>query len=294
MTSLGLNIASDLRRARALGLDLLDAQLLLLHALDKPSGDRAWLAAHDDETLAPEVAKKFQGCVERRLAHEPLAYIVGQREFYGLNLHVDRRVLIPRPDTETLVAWALELLRDKPEARLIDLGTGSGAIALALKHQRGNLQVSALDASTEALAVARENARRLRLDVRFMQGHWLDGIDEKFDLIASNPPYVRTGDPHLLALHAEPEQALVAGPDGLADLRQIIAAAPTCLSAGGWLLLEHGHDQAEPVRGLLQDAGLREVGSRRDLAGIERCSGGRLDATRGIHEPLRRPGQARG
>ena len=271
------SIASALRQARALGLETLDAQLLLLHALDRPASARAWLAAHGDEALAPVAAARFRACVERRLAQEPLAYIVGRREFYGLNLHVDQRVLIPRADTETLVDWALQLLREKRGARLIDLGTGSGAIALALKHQRTDLQVSALDASAQALDLARENARHLRLDVHFTQGHWLDGIEEKFDLIASNPPYVRTGDPHLLALHAEPEQALVAGLDGLADLRQIIVAAPACLNPGGWLLLEHGYDQAESVRALLQDAGLSEVVSRRDLAGIARCSGGRLD-----------------
>ena len=281
VTESASTVGLALQRARRLGLELLDAQLLLLHALGRPSGERAWLAAHGDAALALDAATKFQACVERRLADEPLAYIVGQREFYGLTLQVDRRVLIPRPDTETLVDWALQLLRGKPGAKLIDLGTGSGAIALALKHQRADLRVSALDASTEALDLAQGNARRLRLEVQFMHGHWLDGIDEKFDLILSNPPYVRGDDPHLQALHAEPEQALVAGLDGLADLRQIIAAAPARLSPCGWLLLEHGHDQAESVRGLLQDAGLGQVGSRRDLAGIERCSGGRLDAMRG-------------
>ena len=277
MTQFGPTLASALQHARALGLEMLDTQLLLLHALDRPASARAWLAAHGDETLLPATAIRFQASVGRRLAHEPLAYIVGQREFYGLNLCVDRRALIPRPDTETLVDWALELLRDKPGARLIDLGTGSGAIALALKHQRADLQVSASDASAQALELALDNARRLCLDVRFIRGHWLDAIGEKFDLIVSNPPYVRAGDPHLQALQAEPEQALVAGVDGLAALRRITAAAPSRLHRGGWLLLEHGYDQAETVRGLMQDAGLHEVGSRRDLAGIERCSGGRLD-----------------
>jgi len=228
-----------------------------------------------------DAAARFFACIDRRLADEPLAYIVGQREFYGLTLQVDKRVLIPRPDTETLVDWALEILRDRPGAKLIDLGTGSGAIALALKHQRGDLRVSALDASQEALDLARDNARRLGLDVHFALGHWLKGIDTKFDLIAANPPYVKLDDPHLEALRAEPVQALVAGLDGLVDLQQIIDNAPACLSPGGWLLLEHGYDQAKAVRGLLQDAGLQDVSSRRDLAGIERCSSGRLSALPG-------------
>lgn len=278
MTKPASTVGHALQHARNLGLDPLDAQLLLLHTLEKPADQRAWLAAHGDEALALEAAAWFLACVKRRLADEPLAYIVGHREFYGLTLKVDRRVLIPRPDTETLVDWSLELLRDRPGAKLIDLGTGSGAIALALKHQRADLRVSALDASKGALDLARDNARLLGLNVEFVQGNWLEGIEAKFDLIASNPPYVRSGDPHLPALRDEPVQALVAGSDGLADLRQIIASAPACLSPGGWLLLEHGYNQAEAVRELLQNAGLRDVSSRRDLAGIERCSGGRLHA----------------
>jgi release factor glutamine methyltransferase len=161
-----------------------------------------------------------------------------------------------------------------PGARVLDLGTGSGAIALALKAARPDARVVAVDASEPALEVARLNARRLNLDIECRPGHWLDGAGTDYDLIVSNPPYIAEGDAHLPALAHEPRSALVAGADGLADLRQIVASAPAHLQPGGWLLLEHGWDQAAPVRALLRGAGFVEVASRRDLAGIERCSGG--------------------
>lgn len=258
----------------ALGLERLDAQLLLLHALGRPQNDRAWLLAHDTDALEEETQMRFIQLSRRRAAGVPLAYLTGTREFHGLPLQVDARVLDPRPDTETLVDWALELL--PPSGSVIDLGTGSGAIALALRHARPDAQVSAVDASADALAVARANAQNLKLDVRFQQGDWLAGIDGRFDLIVSNPPYIAEGDPHLDQLSHEPAVALTSGPDGLGAIRTIVAQAPQRLLPGGWLLLEHGWDQADAVRLRLRQAGFTDVQSRCDLAGIERCSGGRL------------------
>ena len=267
--------AQALREAAAAGIERLDAQLLLLHALARPATDRAWLLAHDDEEMRPQAVQAFQSCCERRGAGEPLAYIVGSKEFFGLELHVDARVLVPRPDTETVVEWSLEVLADTAAPRVVDLGTGSGAIALAIAHRRADAQVEAVDASADALAVASENARRLSLPVRFTHGEWLAGCGGPYDLIVSNPPYVAEGDEHLPALRHEPLQALVAGADGLDDIRAIVEQAPRRLASNGWLLLEHGWDQSTAVRGLLQAAGFADVGSRRDLAGIERCTGGR-------------------
>jgi release factor glutamine methyltransferase len=183
-------------------------------------------------------------------------------------------VLVPRPDTETLVEWALQCLDGRPAPAVLDLGTGSGAIALAIQHARPDARVAAVDASADALAVARANAARLGLPVRFAQADWLDGADHGLDLIVSNPPYIVAGDPHLAALRHEPLQALVSGADGLDDIRRIVRAAPEHLADGGWLLLEHGYDQAEAVRQLLAARGFAEVQSRADLAGIARCSGG--------------------
>jgi release factor glutamine methyltransferase len=216
---------------------------------------------------------RIEALSTRRANGEPLAYLTGCKEFYGLNLHVDERVLDPRADTETLVDWTLEVLRDLPIARVLDLGTGSGAIALALKHTRAQWEVHAVDFSADALAVARANAQRLALDVQFAQGSWLQPSTGRFDAIVSNPPYIVRGDPHLAALRHEPQQALVSGSDGLDDIRNIILGARARLKPGAWLLLEHGYDQAEAVRALLAQAGLVGVQSRHDLAGIERCSG---------------------
>jgi release factor glutamine methyltransferase len=287
-----MNIAQCLRHAIALGVDRLDAQLLLLHTLGRSEHDRAWLLAHDTDEVSPESQIRLQHSVLRRLAGEPVAYITGSKEFYGLTLTVDARVLVPRPDTETLVDWVLEVLAHPAvpaelvefrALRVVDLGTGSGAIALALKHTRSDLDVHAVDYSTDALAVAQANALRLGLKVHFSQGSWLSGLPcelnqppaiDKFNVIVSNPPYIAAFDEHLAALVHEPLQALASGTDGLDDIRQIIAQAPQHLSTGGWLLLEHGYDQAEKVRSLLSAAGFAQVQSRKDLAGIERCSGG--------------------
>jgi release factor glutamine methyltransferase len=273
-------LAQALRAAASLGLDRLDAQLLLLHALDRPVHDRAWLLAHDGDTLPPAAWRRFTADAARRAAGEPIAYLLGEKEFHGLALRVDARVLVPRPDTETLVEWALDLLREQDAARpappsVLDLGTGSGAIALALQHACPRARVHAVDASADALEVARENARRLGLPVHFAQADWLRGAPTGLDLIVGNPPYIAEGDPHLAALAHEPIAALVAGADGLADLRRIVHDAPAHLRPGGHLLLEHGHDQDRAVRALLAARGFAGVDSRRDLAGIARCSGGR-------------------
>jgi release factor glutamine methyltransferase len=268
-----------LQSAMAQGVERLEAQLLLLHALGRTAQERAWLVAHDKETLSITSQHVWQDALRRRLAGEPLPYITGWAAFYGLDLQVDARVLCPRADTETLVDWALAIL--PPAARAIDLGTGSGAIALALKQQRPDVYVQARDISADALAVAQANAQRLGLNIAFSQGAWLQDSSEAFDAIVSNPPYVADADPHLAALAYEPLQALTSGADGLNDLRAIIAQAPACLKPDGWLLLEHGYDQAEAVRQLLQAKGFVEVQSRKDLVGIERCSGGRW-ANRGL------------
>jgi release factor glutamine methyltransferase len=270
-------IAQALAWAQAHGVDRLDAQLLVLHALGRPGRERAWLLAHDTDALPEAALATLQAAALRRAAGEPLAYITGHKEFYGLDLAVDARVLVPRPDTETLVDWALELLAPEPQStRVLDLGTGSGAIALALKHTRLDLDISAVDFSADALVIAHANAQRLSLDVAFAQGSWLSTAQGRFSLIVSNPPYIAAADPHLDALKHEPLQALASGADGLDDIRSIIQQSPEHLLPGGWLLLEHGYDQAAAVRALLQAAGLLDAQSRCDLAGIERCSGARM------------------
>ncbi len=267
--------------AQTLGLERLDAQWLLLHALGKPADARAWLLAHDTDELSDDVAQRFCQLCVRRANGEPLAYIVGSQGFFGLALQVDARVLVPRPDTETLVQWALDVLPAQPlSARpgILDLGTGSGAIALAVAHTLQSAgcetRILAVDASLGALAVAEENAKQLGLKVDFLQSNWLQAVTGSFELIVSNPPYIAQADPHLAALAHEPIEALTAGTDGLDDIRQIIAQAGAHLHSGGWLLLEHGYDQAARVRELLLRQGFSQVQSRQDLAGIERCSGG--------------------
>jgi release factor glutamine methyltransferase len=278
-----LTLSQTLLGLQTLGLDRLEAQLLLLHVLGRSASERGWLLAHDSDVLPPQQQTQLGELAKRRLQSEPLAYLTGQQAFFGLNLQVDARVLVPRPDTETLVEWALDVLRleerDDTPLCALDLGTGSGAIALALKATLPALNMHAVDLSDDALAVAQANAQRLQLPMTFSQGAWFDALphaDLRFDCIASNPPYIAAQDPHLAALTHEPAQALSSGADGLDDLRHIIAQAPKWLKADGWLLLEHGYDQAAAVRQLLTQAGFDQVQSRCDLAGIERCSGGRL------------------
>jgi release factor glutamine methyltransferase len=261
--------------ARDAGVARLDALALIAQASGR---DRTWLLAHDDEALPHRSAEAARSTIERRARGEPLAYLVGEREFHALVLHVTPDVLIPRPDTETLVAWALEVLARAQAAapHVLDLGTGSGAIALAVKHARPGSAVTAIDLSDAALAVARANGQRLGLSVDWRGGHWMRELDAsaRFDLIVSNPPYVRAADPHLLTLAHEPALALVGGEDGLHALREIVDAAPQHLAAGAWLLLEHGFDQADAVSALLRERGFAGVQSRRDLAGQPRCTGG--------------------
>ena len=267
-------VAQALQHAREAGLERLDAQRIVGGALGRT---HAWLLAHDTDALSEADAQRIAALVARRAAGEPLAYLHGDQEFFGLNLRVTPDVLIPRPDTETLVNWALDLLPSDRPCRVADLGTGSGAIALAIASQRPLADVTAVDVSDAALAVARGNAQALGLaQARFAAGSWLAPLTgQRFDLIVSNPPYIAEGDPHLPALRFEPITALTAGRDGLSDLRQIVAQAGGHIHGNGHLLLEHGHDQAEAVAQLLRDAGFTDVSTRFDFGGQPRCTGGR-------------------
>jgi release factor glutamine methyltransferase len=270
-----LTVAQAAAWAQTLGLARLDAQVLLLHALGRAPHDRAWLLAHGDDTVDATVQTTFEAHAQRRLNTEPVAYITGQKEFFGLTLQVDQRVLDPRADTETLVEWAMSCLADTTSPEVVDLGTGSGAIALAIKHTRPDAQVSAVDACADALALANANAERLALPVDFHHGSWLAPLNGRtFDAIVSNPPYVASDDEHLAALKHEPLSALASGADGLDDIRVIVREATQYLKPNGWLLLEHGYDQAHAVQTLLGNQGFVNVQSRPDLAGILRCSGG--------------------
>ena len=270
-----LTVAQAAAWAQTLGLPRLEAQVLLLHALGRAPHDRAWLLAHGDDPLDTATHTTFANHVQRRLNTEPVAYITGKKEFFGLTLHVDHRVLDPRADTETLVEWTLSCLADLAAPDVVDLGTGSGAIALALKHSRPDAQVCAVDASADALAVASANAERLGLAITMHHGSWLSPLGTRaFDAIVSNPPYVASDDVHLAALQHEPLSALASGVDGLDDIRTIVRQAAQHLKPNGWLLLEHGYDQAHAVQTLLGNQGFVNVQSRPDLAGILRCTGG--------------------
>ena len=253
----------------------LDAELLLAAVLGKP---RSYLRTWPEHEPGAEQLAAFAALLERRRAGEPVAYILGHQGFWSLDLEVAPHTLIPRPDTELLVETALQLAPATSQ-RLLDLGTGSGAIALALASERGGWQVTGVDRIAEAVALAERNRQRLKLgNAEFRQSSWFDGLaGERFGLILSNPPYIAADDRHLGEgdVRFEPLSALVAGVDGLDDIRQIIAQAPRHLQAGGWLLLEHGYDQAEAVRELLAAAGFTAVDSRRDLGGHQRISLGR-------------------
>lgn len=261
-----------LRSARARGVDRLDSQLLLSAVMRHP---RSWLIAHGEAAMTSEQHARYQQLIERRAAGEPLAYLLGEKEFYGLNLHVSPDVLIPRPDTETLVEWALHLLPDGEARDVVDLGTGSGALALAIKTHRHNARVCAVDLSEGALAMARANALRTNLAVEWLHGNWWQPLaGRQFDLVVSNPPYICEGDPHLADLRHEPQLALTSGPDGLDAIRAIVQDAPTYLRAGAWLVLEHGYNQHEAVLALMKTRGFQQVSGRSDLAGHVRCTGG--------------------
>jgi len=254
----------------------LDAELLLAAALGK---SRSFLHTWPERIVPSDAALTFAHYLQRRRGGEPVAYILGQQGFWKLDLEVAPHTLIPRPDTELLVETALELLPATP-AKVLDLGTGSGAIALALASERPAWQVTAVDRVLEAVALAERNRQRLHLhNVTVLSSHWFDALkDHRYSLIISNPPYIAAADPHLIAgdVRFEPASALVAGTDGLDDLRVIIAQAPQHLEAGGWLMLEHGYDQAAAVRDLLLAQDFVEVHSRVDLGGHQRISLGRL------------------
>ncbi len=281
---MNLTLAQALVHASAQAVDRLDAQLLMLKVLMREQTERAWLIAHDDQLLTPNQWREFEQLLLSRSQGQPLAYLVGEKEFFGLTLNVSAHVLIPRPDTETLVEWALNTVKFSclQAPTVVDLGTGSGAVALAIKANAQHAQVTALDLNPEALALARLNGQRLQLDVHWMESNWLQGIQgiqgpqtRGFDLVVSNPPYIEDGDPHMAQLLFEPVSALTAGADGLSDIRTIIQQAPSHLNTGGWLLLEHGWNQANAVAQLLRQQGFTDVQSRTDLGGNTRCTGGK-------------------
>lgn len=262
---------------QALGLDpreaRLEVQILLCHVLGVA---RSWLIGHDRDDLADTPSQAYAALLERRLAGEPIAYIVGSREFFGLEFKTTQAVLIPRPETELLVELALARIPENQPCNVLDLGTGSGAIAISIARNRPLAEVTAVDQSMEALAVARENAARLGTrNLCLLESNWFGALEgESFDLIVSNPPYVEAADPHLQQgdVRFEPRSALASGQDGLDDIRRIVAAAPHHLKPGGWLLFEHGYNQGEGCREILRQKGFLAVETVNDLAGLERVS----------------------
>jgi len=269
----GASVAEMLRIAN---IDPIDSRALLRAALGV--GD-TYLFAHPGQTLTDRQRNRYLAWVERRRAGEPVAYLTGEREFYSLAFKVTPAVLIPRPETELLVDIALERVPAHEPFRVLDLGTGSGCVAVAIAKHRSRAQVTATEASRDALAVARENAARHGTGIEFIESNWLDALaGRRFELIVSNPPYVAERDPHLSQGDSrfEPRAALVAGADGLSCIRLIITQARAHLEPGGGLLFEHGYDHAARCRALLGQAGYFEVATRNDLAGIERVSGGRV------------------
>lgn len=270
MSTVGAALAAA--RAR---LPASEARLLLGHVLDKPT---SWLIAHEDEVLDENAMLNFASLAARRAGGEPVAYLVGRREFFGRDFTVSPGVLIPRPETELLVELAITALGAGSTARILDLGTGSGCIAVTLALELPQARVSAIDSSMAALAVAQGNAQRHGARLHLLQSDWYAALSgERFDLIVANPPYIAEADPHLDAgdLRHEPRAALASGSDGLDAIRRILADAPAVLDQGGRILLEHGYDQAAAVAGLLAAAGLADIEQHRDLAGIQRVSGGR-------------------
>ncbi|BCB28014.1 release factor glutamine methyltransferase [Sulfurimicrobium lacus] len=273
-------LAQDSRRLQQ-DLDLdprearLEIQILLCEALGVA---RSWLIGHDREALAEPAAQSYSALLTRRLAGEPIAYIIGRREFFGLEFKTTPAVLIPRPETELLVELALARIPEDQPCKVLDLGTGSGAIAISIARSRPLAAVTAVDQSPQALGVARDNAARLQVpNLCLLHSDWFGALGaQTFDLIVSNPPYVEAGDPHLQRgdVRFEPLSALASGADGLDDIRRIAAAAPQHLNPGSWLLLEHGYNQGEGCRDILRQQGFSEVETIRDLAGLERVSVG--------------------
>jgi release factor glutamine methyltransferase len=271
-----MTVDQALADARSLGLDRLDAMVLLAHHTGR---SREWLIAHADAELDPATRSRFDTDCRRRADDVPVAYLTGLRDFHGLQLSVTPSVLVPRPETEVLVDWAVDILHgdfgERPSPKVIDLGTGSGAIALAVAAGCPHAMVTATDVSDDALTVARSNMRRMRLPLRLRQGSWWKAVPgERFDLALANPPYVAAGDRHLAALRHEPVGALVAPEDGLSALRSIVMDAMDHLR--GWLLLEHGWNQARAVQGFLRQAGFRSIETRLDSGGHPRCTGGQV------------------
>ncbi len=276
MSRLPATVVHALREA-ATRIDRVDAEALLLHVLGQPRG---WLFTHGGDALTPDQSSRFDELIARREAGEPVAYLTGSRGFWTLDLEVTPDTLIPRSETELLVELALARIPHGAASRIADLGTGSGAIALAIASERPTARVVATDASEAALAVARRNAQGNDIaNIEFRHGSWLAPLaDERFDLIASNPPYIENGDPHLVEgdLRFEPMSALASGDDGLDDLRTLVSAAPSRLVVGGWLLVEHGWEQGDAVRALFANAGFSDVETIRDLEGRDRVTLGRL------------------
>lgn len=265
------------------GTAIIEARALLRHVL---GCDDSYLITHADQAFTGEQQQAFEALVARRRSGEPVAYLTGRREFYGLEFKVTPAVLIPRPETERLVELVLERVPAQSEARVLDLGTGSGCVAIAIAQQRPRARIVAVDAAAEAVVLARENAKRHGVrNLSIVRGDWFAAVPgERFDVVAANPPYVAAGDPHLAAddLRFEPRPALVAGPEGTECIAAIVAAARDHLNPGGWLLFEHGHDQGARARALLAAAGFaRRLSTWRDLAGAERISGAQLDPSRG-------------
>lgn len=256
----------------------LDSECLLAECVGQ---SRTWLFTWPDKTLSAAQWQRFQALIAERAAGQPIAYLLGYREFWGLTLKVSPDTLIPRPDTEDLVAKVLELLpasqgAENAPVRVADLGTGTGAIALALASERPDWQITACDFNAGAVALAEQNRQALGFDhVRVLQSDWCQGLaDNHYDLIASNPPYIEDNDPHLSQgdVRFEPLSALISGADGLADIRLISEQSKRCLKANGWLIVEHGYNQGEAVRKLLTEAGYQQVATHQDLAGVERMT----------------------
>jgi release factor glutamine methyltransferase len=267
-------VSEAIAEARSAGVATLDARLMLARLM---AVTRTWLIAHDDARLDTALWARWQAWLQRRTDGEPLAYLLGEKEFHGLRFEVSSDVLVPRPESELLVDWARALLDADPARRdVVDLGTGSGAIALSIAHLCPEACVVATDASEAALAMASRNAQRLNLTVEFVFSSWWDQLAaRRFDIVVANPPYVRHDDPALLALRHEPRLALTDGADGLVALRTIVAAAPGHLRADGWLVVEHGFDQADEVCRMFSNAGFADIETRLDLARLPRATGGR-------------------